>query len=1016
MTLSNNEKHNHAAVPPAAQLTTERLLAIEEHTHSRELLEHLVASDDCADVADVADCLQLMERVRQFHPECLVDLQLGSADQPTLWLDAQDSLPQQFGRFEIRQLLGEGGFGLVFLAYDPNLEREVALKLPRIATLVTDTTRERFVREARTAASLRHPNIATVHESGQVGPICYIASEYYEGGTLAQFLQRRGPLDCREAAKLLAALAHAVQVAHSRGILHRDLKPGNVLIDRPAGEATYGPADVRITDFGLARLLDDDTQATQSGVLLGTPAYISPEQAAGEREAISTAADIYSLGAIFFELLTGRPPFTEGSVLALLEAVRSKEPGSPRRLRVDVPRDLEAICLRCLRKEPEKRYPTANALAEDLDAWLGGRPVSARPVSRLERIGRWCRRNPLLATISTVAVAAVLVGSVISTVLWREAVHHAQRAESRSEQLARAVGNLRSAVETLFVTVSESPELKGYDAEPLRRKLLEQAGKYYQLVRAELPADSQLQIDHAQTMFRLGQVNLQLGDLQAAEQIMREALRVLESASLVTSTWQQELEWNRRLAHVLDKMGRHDEARDIQRSAIELADATMVDNPQDQQRLRIATAMFWSDMAGGALLQSDLVAAGEAARESLAIWQTLPALDRPGEHVSHVRARAGSLRILGIAEEETGKLDDAEHHHRMAIDLLEPCAHADKSIDTWMLLGRVYNKLGIAVAKQDRLDEAREIYETGLRHLTELQQRHPRVPECLMECCSTRYSLAVTEFLGGNRQRTLELLQQNVQDYAQLAASSADQRFDYLNRQGIAWNMIYAVHQADGDLEQAAEAIRRALECYAEVERDRPDWIFNQVVIGESEVNLADLLAESNDVAAVRQGYETAQHRLAAVISGQPDHDRARRALYGVRNGLAQLAYREGQWQAAKELNDAALELFQDATAWNAILRSSQLQAKEGRHAAALETIEQFIAHTARTQNHYLNAARGAASILDFESVSEESMREAFRTLGLQAIEQAEQLEQGDLEQFRQRLRDDEKLAPLLED
>jgi WD40 repeat protein len=364
---------------------------------------------------------------------------------------APPALPERLGRFVIRRELGHGAFGVVYLAYDPRLGREVALKVPRAEALFTPQLRARFRQEARAAAALDHPHLVPVFEAGEEGAVCYIASAYCPGVTLAAWLRQRAePVAPALAARLVAALADAVDHAHGRGVLHRDLKPSNVMLETPAapGGAPAGLDFVpRVTDFGLAKLLDAPAGAdgeadcrTQTGAVLGTPCYMAPEQAAGNRSAVGPAADVYGLGALLYEVLTGRPPFLTDSPVDTLVLVRTEEPVPPSRLRPAVPRDLETICLKCLAKEPARRYAGAGALAADLRRWLAGEPIRARRVGPLGRAVLWCRRKPALA--STLA-AAVLAVAGVSLFSYGRVV--AERNRYRLER-DRAEGNLYRAL------------------------------------------------------------------------------------------------------------------------------------------------------------------------------------------------------------------------------------------------------------------------------------------------------------------------------------------------------------------------------------------------------------------------------------------------------------------------------------------------------------------------------------------------------------------------------------------
>lgn len=352
--------------------------------------------------------------------------------------DGVQSRPERLGRFEIVRELGRGGCGVVFLARDPLLDRLVAVKVPRADLAFTEDTRRRFRREARAAAGLDHPNIVPLHEAGEIGPICFLVSAYCPGPTLADWLRDRvEPVPFADAAALIATLADAVAHAHSLGVVHRDLKPANVLL---VGDARSQLTCPRITDFGLAKVVQEELSAvqTRSGVILGTAAYMAPEQ--GQAKSVGPTADIYSLGAMLYQCLTGRVPFAGEHDLDTLLQAQQHEPLSPARLRPRLPLDLDTICLKCLQKEPSRRYAAARLLADDLRRYLSGQPILARRIGSLQRLWRWSRRRPALATACVLGLlsAFALAGLALQVDIAARAAAAAEllRGEQHQRQLA----------------------------------------------------------------------------------------------------------------------------------------------------------------------------------------------------------------------------------------------------------------------------------------------------------------------------------------------------------------------------------------------------------------------------------------------------------------------------------------------------------------------------------------------------------------------------------------------------
>src|SRR5262245_4050830 len=336
----------------------------------------------------------------------------------------------------LMEVIGSGGMGVVFKARQAALDRYVAVKLLRDANLGEAGQRERFLQEARVIARLQHPHLVQVYDFGELpsaGAVTsqpYLVLEYVSGGSLAN-VWRGSPQPPREAARLVATLADAIHYAHQRGVVHRELKPANILIAMASGECPVASGDnnspglplatsrsllatiPKITDFGLAKF-QTGSDLTRTGEVLGTPSYMAPEQTTGKPGGITAVADVYGLGAILYEALTGRAPFRAETAVATVVQVQEDEPVPPRRLQPTVPRDLETICLKCLRKEASQRYATAQELAEDLRRFLAGEPIRARRIGALERVRKWARRRPAAAALIAIsALASILLIAVL---------------------------------------------------------------------------------------------------------------------------------------------------------------------------------------------------------------------------------------------------------------------------------------------------------------------------------------------------------------------------------------------------------------------------------------------------------------------------------------------------------------------------------------------------------------------------------------------------------------------------
>jgi serine/threonine-protein kinase len=596
--------------------------------------------------------------------------------------------------YEILGELGRGGMGVVYQARQVSLKRVVAVKMVLAESHAGAEGLRRFRREAEAAARLQHPNIVQIHQVGEQNGRPYLVLESVEGGSLGQRVAGT-PWPAEQAARILETLARAIHYAHQRGIVHRDLKPANVLLTNDGVP--------KITDFGLAKVLDKEIGQTKMGVIMGTPSYMAPEQARGQTQEIGPATDVYALGTILYELLTGRPPFRGATTLDTVQQVLFDELVPPTRLQPRVPRDLDTICLKCLQKEPQKRYSSALALAEDLRRFLAGESIQARPMSGLERLARWCRRNPRIAGLLAALVVVFVGGFALVTWQWLRAEALRTLAQRQRNEAERNYQLARSVVADYFASFNSDAQLGQAGALPLRKELLETALGHFQGFLQKRGEDPDLQAALAAAHYGLGQVAYLSGRESDAMPRYEKALAIqqqLVAQHPDSSAFQRDLARTYAALGVLHRQkARWNEARRYNQEAFNIRERLCRDNPDDPELRRelihsYQTTGFLHHASGKHVEALPLLQKARAQREQLL-------RDHPG-NLAYQSDLSGTLNDLGLVLETLNRHEEALEVYRQAIQLQEPVfTQARQAIRHRQLLiihhfnmGRVLSKLG----------------------------------------------------------------------------------------------------------------------------------------------------------------------------------------------------------------------------------------------------------------------------------------------------------------------------------
>ncbi|QEH39078.1 Serine/threonine-protein kinase PrkC [Aquisphaera giovannonii] len=761
--------------------------------------------------------------------------------------------------YRIERVLGRGGMGVVYLATQLRANRLVALKMV-IAGRGRPEDLIRFRFEAESLARLHHPNIVQVFDVGECEGQPFFTMEYVPGGTLAAALAEH-PRPPREAAALAEALARAVHAAHQAGVVHRDLKPANILLSgdpaatpgasppRPgtgSGAGTGQPA-LKITDFGLAKATGGDSDLTGTGQILGTPSYMAPEQATGQGS-VGVPADVYALGAILYEALAGRPPFRGASPWeTMMQAVHEAAP-PPSRWQPGIPRDLEVICLKCLAKDPAARYPSADALAEDLRRYLAGESILARPAGLPRLAWLWCRRHPGYAALLGLLLASVAAGAAGVAVQWRRAEAHLADSRRRLDLAMRAV-------ERYYTGVSRDVLLKQAELASLRSTLLTTPLEFYRSLREELKAGSD-----PESLAQLGDVLSNLGKLNA-------------------------------------DVGREEDALAAYREAVDVARDRLRRDPGSAAAAK-ALVKARIGVAEIDARASRLREARDGFEEALALAGRLAARD-PGDLVS-VDDQATCLHFLGDVAADEKQLDRAEEDYLRSLDIRERLVR-DRPDEVEYLdhLGGLEANLAILYADYGRLDDARKWFVKSLDDRRRLSAKQPDDPEALRKLSSCLNNLGSfsqnTDRLADAPpyyEEAREIQGRLVRDYPTTALYQEDLAITHQNLSTLEASLGHG----DVALREDAEGVRILRRLAA----DHPDSITYATRLIRGQADLGRDYLGRKDYARAEAELIDAVAYAGRVVAAHPESSEARSRLAYARAALASVYHVTGRTRAAE--------------------------------------------------------------------------------------------------------------------
>jgi tetratricopeptide (TPR) repeat protein len=851
--------------------------------------------------------------------------------------------------YVILKELGRGGMGVVYEARHLALNRGVALKVIRGARFSTTAERTQFRAEAEAIATLQHPNIVQVYEVGEYEGLPYLSLELVEGGSLASRIGET-PLAPRPAAELVATLARAIQHAHSRGIIHRDLKPANILM-----QGTDGPIP-KITDFGLAKRIGDDTGQSLSGQVIGTPAYMAPEQAAGQKHLLGPPTDVWALGSILYECLTARTPFSGGSSAETIQKVLKDELTPPGKVRPGLPRDLETICLKCLRKDVEQRYRTAGDLADDLQRFLTGHPVLARRTPFVERCWKWARRRPAAALLAIVSVAAAIALGGLGYRHFRELERFNLELRAKNETISRNNMELEERNTTILLKSNEITRERDRAEE--------------NLVSA---GDGVEQMLSRMGLYRLSSVP-HVDEVRAV--LLEDALRFYDRLLLIQRNQPRLRSFQGqtliRMASILRQLGRYSDAQVRTDESLEiLANLNREANPEISQDTLIFLVAMGHNEKG--LIFSHLGETAKARAEQelcLALLEKRLAVD-PSRPQFRYQLACSQFNISHVLRVQ-GDREKVKLYLGRAQTLAESLVEKDTDNDNYAWLNAVIlNDVAVCCLEENDFDRAIEILEIAVRTFRRLLRRSPSDVDVRSEIAGALGNLGVASRMKGYLKRAANFTTEAVR----ISEKLADEHPDFVQFQidlCLKYHNFGTVLCA-GDLTQ----VRSSLEWY-----DKASDRLEKLPVRDPKVRglLKDTYTFRADVRDRLGDYRAAAADLgkAATVSGGSERLELRMKM-GIAWGYAgeiekSLMEANGILKTEKEISSVA---YFDAGRIFALAAKATTDPRQAEK-LAVQAVEQ-LAHAEKI-GHFLNA-KNRTALYDYPDLGYLRDRDDFKAL-----------------------------------